>query len=135
MRYPVLTVYQPLASAIITGVKKSEYRTWAPPRSLAGEDLLIHAAANTTFLDDPLAMAALAKMWPDMPKDFVLGSIIGIVRLDSVGEDAPEGEARWEHPSCGGLRWAFSDPRPVEPFKTKGKPGIFYVNFSPESEE
>jgi hypothetical protein len=76
-----------------------------------------------------MVMASFGMAWPGMPDDFPVGAIIGVVRLESVGQPPMAGEARWEHESCGSVRWALSNPRAVMPFYKAGRRGIFYVDF------
>jgi hypothetical protein len=122
---PVLTVLQPCAAAIVAGVKVNEYRRWLPPSSIIGGHLLIHAAANRRFVDDPRAMAAFRSLWPDMPTILDFGSIIGAVHLDEAGHG--DVSPRWEHPSCGNVKWSFSSPRQFKvPFPCRGRRGISY---------
>lgn len=44
--YPAITIWQPWASLIAAGAKRFEFRSWAPPRSMWGERIAIHAAAR-----------------------------------------------------------------------------------------
>ena len=41
-----LTIWQPWASLIMAGAKPWEWRGWAPPRSLVGQRIAIHAGAR-----------------------------------------------------------------------------------------
>jgi hypothetical protein len=41
-----LTVWQPWASLIVKGLKPVEFRSWAPPQSLVGQRIVIHAGKH-----------------------------------------------------------------------------------------
>jgi hypothetical protein len=45
---PALTLWQPWASLIARGLKRYETRSWAPPASLIGQRLAIHAGTHKT---------------------------------------------------------------------------------------
>lgn len=44
--YPAITIWQPWASLIAAGAKRFEFRKWAPPRSMWGTRIAIHAGAR-----------------------------------------------------------------------------------------
>ena len=68
-----LTLHQPWASLIADGRKTIETRSWAPPRTLIGERIAIHASLK---VDRPLS-----EKW--FPGEHVpLGAIICTARID-----------------------------------------------------
>lgn len=50
-----LTVIEPWATLLISGAKKIETRSWAPPEHLCGERIAIHASAGLTGAEFALA--------------------------------------------------------------------------------
>jgi hypothetical protein len=48
-----ISLWQPWASLIAHGVKTIETRSWAPPKSLLGQRIAIHAAKRRVSSDDP----------------------------------------------------------------------------------
>ncbi len=49
MRYPVITIRQPWAALIVSGVKDVENRSWPLPERYIGIPVLIHASARPLF--------------------------------------------------------------------------------------
>lgn len=58
-----LTLHQPWASLVALGIKSIETRSWAPPKALIGERLLVHAGRRNPFVKGP-----------DQVGDFVVGT-------------------------------------------------------------
>ncbi len=96
-----LTVRQPWASAIISGAKDVENRTWTPPGyGLAdpGQEndvipdsltwLAIQSGKQMYKFDNPgLDLHALREVWPGLPQEpnaMPRGVILGLARLDRV---------------------------------------------------
>ena len=67
-----LTIWQPHASLFATLWREYETRSWAPPKSLIGQRIAIHAAKREI---DPLSIRDL----PDM--DFPLGVVVATAIL------------------------------------------------------
>jgi hypothetical protein len=63
-----ITLWQPWASLIARGLKRYETRSWAPPASLIGKRLAIHAGTHRTARGVPLWLkSGCYKLWPDLP--------------------------------------------------------------------
>lgn len=128
-----LTVAQPWAWAIMSGLKAIENRTWQTP--YRGR-LAIHAGKGRRYLPagyprkasdprDPLA--SLFAELPGLPAldDLVFGAIIGTVDLIDCCEYAAVcSEPFAEGPYC----WLLRDPQPLaQPIPYKGQLGLFDV--------
>lgn len=114
-----LSVQQPWAWAIISGIKQIENRTWTT--SYRGP-LLIHAGKSRL------------RLWPGMENEFegfpgvdrlAFGAIIGRVELiDCVPLSAVARHRFAEGPYC----WLFRDAKAFGPIPWSGKQGLFHVN-------
>lgn len=119
-----LTLHQPWAWAIIHGPKRIENRTWAPPASLIGQRIAIHA--GKTFDHD--GHHWILQSFPDLsiPTDsaaFRRGAIIGSVELVGVERKDP-GDPWWEGP----VGWRLDKPLAYpEPIVCSGKQGLWEV--------
>jgi hypothetical protein len=82
-----LTVRQPWASLIISGIKNIENRTWVPKYS---GKLAIHAAKTITQADIDAAREMCESIGAPFPIDLPRGGIIGVV--DFFGILATEGD-------------------------------------------
>jgi hypothetical protein len=108
----VLSVRQPWAWLIIAGHKVIENRTW--PTTYRGP-LLIHAASK---MDGNVAHGGLRRRFA-LPETLDMGAIIGRVTLVHI---VTHSESPWFD---GPFGWVFDDPRPVGPFKLRGRLGLF----------
>lgn len=127
----VLSVQQPWASAICTGVKDVENRTWQP-KSAPGR-ILIHASAKKVPKDfdvlnlDPEMISTMAnlRLFGIMPEyeDMPLSAIIGYV--DVTGFDSGKNDSPWA--GANSTHWhlknAYLFDEPI--MDVKGKLGLF----------
>ncbi len=126
-----LSVRQPWASLICSGVKDVENRTWAPPVSAIGEKLLIHASGKKVTEEEIRLLPfewcsamdnAVRYGWLPEVEDMPTGAIIGYV--DLVGY-SKETQSLWD----GGeefVKWIFENAFLFdEPIPAKGKLGVF----------
>jgi len=90
-----ITLWQPWASLIASGVKRYETRSWAPPAALIGQRIAIHAAKRPVELErlSVELIAALSRLsWDELP--LTLGGVVctavlaGAYRLGAPGHDA-----------------------------------------------
>ncbi len=120
-----ISIKQPWAAAIMSGLKRVENRTWAT--NYRGP-LLIHAPLK----DDPGAEEIVTSRGVEIPQDIARGAIVGIVdlvdvvRLDSPGEAS---RALADDPWANGpVCWILENSRPLpEPIPYKGQQGLFNV--------
>ena len=80
-----VTLYQPWASMLLAmpNTKTHETRSWAPPRSLVGQTLAIHAGKRP--IDDESAeLLHHVQLDGRALPDFPLGAIVGTARLTKV---------------------------------------------------
>lgn len=126
-----LSVRQPWASLLCSGVKDVENRTWAPPTELIGKKILIHSGASKVrenFFDTiPFEWCseisnATRYGWIPSNDNAPLGKIIGFATLAGYSKFT---ESLWD----GGedqVKWIFTDPYVFdEPIPAKGKLGLF----------
>jgi hypothetical protein len=78
---PALTIKQPYATLIVTGVKDVENRTWDPPGGYRGE-IFIHA--GRTYVDEKLP----TDLWLPHRSTFTQGAIIGTAHIVDVIDDS-----------------------------------------------
>lgn len=122
----VLTVQQPFASLIASGLKEYEFRTW---RTAYRGEILIHAAKKT----DRGAMARLADLCPEYPTGCIMAraTLTDCVRVDDAFRDVlrqmhPTVYAGiTESPAWEGYGFRLEDIRPVGPVAAKGMLGLW----------
>lgn len=113
-----LTVRQPWAHLILTGVKRIENRSWET--SHRGQ-LLIHAAKSP----DNAARDLLEEFSID-PADLAYGAIIGIVTVTDCIELANLTDDLADDPFAGGpFCWLLADAKPLAPIPWKGALGLW----------
>ena len=130
-----MTLTQPWASMVASGIKLIENRPWRAPRSMVGEQFAIHAsrsydlATSRDLFINKLYGADIVSPYPTS-RDFPLSAIIGVATLDRVEHAVGEftgadldalGISRDQH------RWFFGpygfvlrDVRQVAPIPCKG---------------
>lgn len=128
-----LTVRQPYASLIATGIKTIELRTWATDHR---GDLAIHSSArwapggadlvwDARTRDRAIPPPTFAEHWP-------LGALVCVVRLVDIRRatkrDADHAivPARWINPPM--LAWILEEPRITQARAVKGRLGLWEVD-------
>lgn len=115
-----LTIKQPWADAIAHGEKRTENRTWEPPKKHIGTRILIHAGAAY----DPMGRFIITdrsalNSWPDNRK-----SIIAVVTLQSFHMATDGCCAPWGEPNV--YHWELADVVALpEPVPAKGALGFW----------
>ena len=112
----ILTVKQPWAWAIVSGLKHVENRSWATPYR---GTIYIHASRHL----DMRGLAWFAKHKIKLPKDLPIGLVVGKCELVNIVE-RKEGRrfGRW---FFGPKGWVIKNPRRLaRPIKMKGKLGL-----------
>lgn len=112
-----LSVKQPWASLIALGEKTIECRSWST--SYRG-DLLIVSSASPRVKHDGRVLPA--------------GYALAVVRLVDVvpfSRDRLEASCMDDMPPSGAFAWLLEDVFEIEPFRVKGKLGIYQVICSP----
>lgn len=129
----VLTVRQPYADAIVRWGKCCENRTWYPPRALVGTRIAIHASAPLPRRIDLATVQACAPrgVHPSaQAHDYVLGCVVGTVRLCGATDDydefrrlAGDAAASWW---LGPVGWWLDEPHPLRvPVPVRGALGVW----------
>ena len=134
MSLRALTILQPWAWYISHGPKRIENRTWAPPASLRGQYLAIHAGKR---LDRECAAGALefvrdlpaserAKIGADCPhpvsvRTMPYGAIVGVARVTGW---VRESESPW---FVGPVGWVLDDVVAIDPVPCRGAQGLWTV--------
>ena len=108
-----LTLHQPWASLIAHGVKSIETRSWAPPQSLLGQRIAIHAG-KTRVVSGRLHTATLSAIlelygigWDDR---IPLGAIVATALLADARQVAVERAGRVLASSPSYTGWIEPDP-------------------------
>ena len=103
-----ITLKQPWAWAIRNAGKRVENRTWAPPESMLGNYLAIHAGNNI----DREGLSVLRERFSlSLPESLVCGAIVAVARLDYVVDDNSAGNDPWYG---GPFGWHLDDVTPIE---------------------
>lgn len=131
MKLPAISLWQPWASLIFTGLKVHETRHWRPPARLIGQRIAIHAAKKRTAPSDG-GLAALCA--GALPSPLPYGAVIGTVTLAEVylADLARAGRATPPDMLCGDWTpgrwlWRLETPMAIEPVPTTGRQGWFEV--------
>lgn len=131
----VLSVHQPWASAIVSGFKLLENRSWKPPPKLFGHWLLIHATLRAPPLDAIGEVETRIRQGLEYPK----GVVVGAVRLNgTVGSEVAA--MRLGQDDCGRwwvgpVGWIFDYPLCfATPIPCKGMQGIWKLPAGLEAE-
>lgn len=141
-----LSVWQPWASLLISGIKAYETRHWQPPAALTGHRIAIHASkteqgVHLFGLPGPL----LQLQWEASMRlkrehaalaDYPFGALLGtavlsfVIPTDSaVGAEVLAGEKALGDWSPGRFAWRFIDHRIFpKPIPYRGSQGFFNVS-------
>ena len=130
-----LTLHQPWASLIAHGVKSIETRSWAPPQSLIGQRIAIHAG-KTRVVSGRLhtdTLSAIARLFgEEWEKDIPKGAVVATALLKDARQVRFQTYARrvlasspsytgWVEPdpygdfSTGRWLWLLEDVEPCNP--------------------
>jgi hypothetical protein len=114
----VITVRQPWASALVTGAKAAEYRTWRPPFDVIGRRIWVHAGAAYRHLTQA--------EYAHLPRRCIVGSVVVVgSRAASPGE-LDELGASLLHPDRQVIAWTVADPVALpNPIPCTGRLGIW----------
>lgn len=80
---PAITVWQPYADLIVSGIKRYETRSWSPPEQLIGRRLAIHAAKKDPTKGQHAADVADAMtLVPESRRhELPLGAVVAVATL------------------------------------------------------
>lgn len=127
-----LSLWQPWATLIASGVKAHETRHWSTEHRGA---IAIHAAKRLDFAGAPVQLChrVLGRTWWDKCPQ---GAVVAVARLrtcrstDDVFQHVTRADAASGDFSEGRFAWALTEVRPLdEPIPTLGRQGLF--NWSP----
>ncbi len=136
-----ISLWQPWASLVASGIKTYETRHWRAPQSLIGKPLAIHAAKRWTR-DEWHATNDLMRRFPRIKQLFdptnsgeftvILGAILVVVRLvDCISSEKLVGVISDEERACGNFApdrygWKLEIIKlPEKPIVAKGMQGIW----------
>lgn len=111
----VLSIRQPWAHLIVTGLKRIENRTWNTDYR---GPLLIHASQRFDSSFQPTSFGQLERL-----KDEPRGAIIG--RVDLIDVVTESSDPSFEGPFGFVLR----NPKPIRPHPMKGRLGLFDIDW------
>ena len=149
-----ISLHQPWASLIAMGIKTIETRSWAPPKSLIGERIVIHAAkkvAKDEQLDQPVRTAcreiygtyweanipigkvvatAILSDYVHVKRQYMDGYVEGFNSNDKLIRIGRDHYGDFE---TGRFLWILEDIKRIEPVAAVGHQGFW--NWDPESIE
>lgn len=125
-----LTLHQPWAHWMATGVKRIENRDWPPPKWMVGRHIALHA--GKTYDDDGAAF--IAETFPELvpPATYEHGAVIAVAKIEAVITRRPPGweqqllasepalrpeDLRW---FFGAFGWLLVDAVQIEPVPCRG---------------
>jgi ASCH domain len=115
MTMKALTIFQPYAWLIVTGIKTIENRTWSTRHR---GPLLIHAGAKWhTGWQERIARLGIA-----VPDDLPLRGVAGIVELTGV---VTKSDSPWFDGPYG---WTLTNPRRIPFAPLRGAQGLFNID-------
>lgn len=140
-----LSLWQPHASLVVSGIKPYETRTWPAPRSIVGQRIWIHAAKADKDLIEIAEyyadwkagapkesgmhayLEAMESMgfgsFRDLPRGCIVGSAVleSSARAETLIDPGPFGGF-----SAGRFAWRMTDPvKLAEPIPFRGMQGFF----------
>lgn len=128
MKYPVITIRQPWAALVVSGIKDVENRSWPLPERYIGRPVLIHASAMPLFtaLDAFSILTDYDVRTADIPHNAMLaGHIIGRALFSSCVTNDCLPPSRWcEAGAAYWWRVSYAQVLPV-PIRAKGRLGIW----------
>jgi hypothetical protein len=128
-----LTLWQPWAWAIASGLKLVENRTWKPwgKDGQPGDVIAIHAAVRQADWEDVAfvrELAVRAGRGLEVPTTFVHGCLVALATVDSFAggpEELPREQRPWW---VGPVGWVLRDVRPLpRPLECRGQQGLWPV--------
>ena len=126
MKVPVLSVWQPWASLLVSGVKNYENRRWKLSEKFLNKKIYIHASLKKDCFEFEIAdehyrffMNNKASLSKEL-NDYKFGGIIGWVVFDKV---VTESESMW---FSGPYSFHVKEFKQIEFIPLKGHQGIFY---------
>jgi ASCH domain len=111
-----LSVRQPFADLIVSGLKPIENRTWRTPYRGV---VYIHAAKASHTMRRAEIEHVFRVLLPELPD--CRGAIIGRATLVDIVEAH---ESPW---FTGPFGWVFENPEWLFPIPTKGRPGVLFT--------
>lgn len=118
-----LTLWRPWPWAILHGGKRIENRSWAPPASIVGQVIALHAGKRWDD-DGALTIALRSRCMPDDEADHPLG-IVGVARVSGF---VTQSDDPWFVGPCG---WTLDSVVALpQPIPVQGAQGLWWL--SPE---
>lgn len=121
-----LTLWRPWAWLIAAGHKPVENRTWAPPRALLGQRIVLHAGKT---MDRDGAVAVRQEFGIEFPPEAWAEGIVGVATLvrsfDGITTALePMRSSPWY---SGDIGWVFAEPIQIPAVECKGAQGLWDV--------
>ena len=129
MIFPVITIRQPWAALIVSGIKDVENRNWRLPDKYRNCTVLVHASAAPKFsvseMNAETAKRGLGGVYGLSPFSDLTGAIIGALRFDddllAHTHNPPSLWADYNH-NDGKLHWwMIAKAQALPPIPAKGK--------------
>ena len=139
MKLACISLWQPWAGLLMSGVKLHETRSWTPPVKLLGKRFIIHAAMRPirfkrisdelieVIRELELSPPGLPLAWDVWPLGVALGTaeLVSFDRTERITPgDADHAAGDW---TPGRYAWLFGNRSPLsEPRPMRGQQGIYY---------
>jgi len=126
---PALTIHQPWAWCIAHSTKRIENRTWAPPQSVFGKFIAIHAGAVPRTKKAHGEIMELAEQLEAPPGSLEFGAVVAIAKVVRVIEEEPFVQSPHYLWWNGPLAWELDDVFALTtPIRAKGKQGLWKLD-------
>jgi len=126
-----LSIRQPYAWLIVSGIKTLENRTWrtdyrGPLLIHAGlridEAMIRHILRQCRSVGEPITRDEMSEMR-------IGGAVVGVVDLVDCTQSPTGEDAQWHNP--GAWAWILRNPRQISPIPARGRLGLFDLDITP----
>ena len=135
MKVPVLSVWQPWASLLVSGIKNIENREWKLPEKFLNQKIYIHASKKKDWFEFEIAnqkfqsfMNNKESLQPSNSDSWKFGGIIGWVIFDKI---VTESESIWYFGTYGFHVKEFGE---IPFLECRGHQKIFYVDLKEQKD-
>ena len=147
MMYPVITISQPWAALIVSGIKDIENRSWRLPGKYCNCTVLVHTSAKPKFDGNAARLEQYKRDLPFTdfaPQTTFSGVIIGALRFNKcIRAEDMRGQLRpspWADRTCdrvfcsngSAFWWMIEKAMPLTPIPAKGRLNFWKFDYPQE---